>query len=108
MVRYGFDFIIIGFFFREGERESRSNGGGAEGVGERENLNQASCPVQSPTWGSVLRSQDHDPSRNQESVAQLTEPPSCHFSFNFLFPLDFCLFVYYFFPVFLDKGISFG
>ena len=46
-----------------------------EGQRGRENLKQAPCPVQSPTWGSFPALWDHDLSQNQESDAHLTEPP---------------------------------
>ena len=41
----------------------------------RENPQQASHPVQSPTWGSIPQPWDHDLSWNQTSDAQPTEPP---------------------------------
>ena len=41
---------------------------------ERENLKQSPCWVQSPMWGLISPSWDHDPSWNQESqYAQQTE-----------------------------------
>ena len=46
--------------------------GGAEG--ERENLKEPLRSAQSLMRGSILRPWDHDPSQNQESDAQLTEP----------------------------------
>ena len=42
---------------------------------ERDNLKQAPCSVQSPTQGSIPQPWDHNLKRNQESDAQLTEPP---------------------------------
>ena len=50
---------------------------------ERENPKQARHSVQSPTWGSILQPWDHDLSWNQESDAQLTEPPRCPMIFIF-------------------------
>ena len=43
--------------------------------GKRENLQQASCTVQSPIQGLIPRPWDHDLSRNQESDAQPAKPP---------------------------------
>ena len=42
---------------------------------KRENLKQALCSAQSPMRGSIPQPWDHDLSQNQESDAQLTEPP---------------------------------
>ena len=53
------------------ERE-REQGRGAE----RERiLSRLQCPARSPTRGLIPRPRDHDPSQNQESDAQATEPP---------------------------------
>ena len=49
---------------------------GEEGVeGEKENPKQAPCPVWNPIQSLILLPWGHDPSRNQDSEAQLTEPP---------------------------------
>ena len=44
------DFIFLNLnFFRGGKRERQQGQADREGV--RENLKQAPCPAQSPTWG---------------------------------------------------------
>ena len=49
--------------------------GAGEGQRERENLKQAPHSVRGLTQGWIPRPRDHDLSQNQESGAQLTEPP---------------------------------
>ena len=66
---------ILNFIFYFRERQNMWMGEEAEG--ERENLEQAPCSAQSPTWGPIPPAWDHDPSWNQESDAQLAEPPRC-------------------------------
>ena len=53
---------------RERERETETET-------ETENLKQVPCSAQSWVWGSIPQPWDHDLNRNQESDAQLTEPP---------------------------------
>ena len=52
------------FFKRETKREA-----------DRESQAGSTLLVQSPTWGSISQTWDHDLSQNQEPDAQLTEPP---------------------------------
>ena len=66
-----FLFFVLFFFFRARVRAGRGRGR------RTENLKQAPRLVQSPTQGSISQPRDHDLSRNQESDAQLTEPPRC-------------------------------
>lgn len=66
-------FKIYFIFILERERK-RVVGGGAEGdAGEK---------VKKIPWGSIPGLQDHDLSRNQESVAKPTEPPRCPWFFQ--------------------------
>ena len=65
---------------RERERERarallHSSGGRVEG--DRENLRQAPRSSLSPMQGSIPRPWNHDLSRNQKLVPQLTESPRC-------------------------------
>ena len=55
--------IFFFFFFLKRERD------------RRENLKHPKYPAWSPMWGSISRPWDHDLSQNQESDAQLTQPP---------------------------------
>ena len=54
---------------------------------ERENPKQALCSARSPTQGSIPWPWDHDPSQNQDSNGQLTEPPR-HTKINFFRTLE--------------------
>ena len=53
--------------------------------GERENLKQIPHPAWSPMQAGFTTLRVHDPSQNQESDAQLTEPPRCPLHILFLF-----------------------
>ena len=68
-MHYFFKFLI---FERERERERERAG---ERGRDRENPKQTPCSAQSLMWGSILQPWDHDLNQNQESDAQLTEPP---------------------------------
>ena len=65
-----YDLFIV---FRESERESESTS--LRGRGERENLKQTPCWVQSQTWDLIPQPWDDDLSWNQElSLNQLHHP----------------------------------
>ena len=61
---------------RQRKREREREG---EGGRERDNeyLRQAPRSAQSLMWGSIPQPWDHDLRQNQQSHAQLTEPPRC-------------------------------
>ena len=91
------NFILLKTFLkiliseRERERESAS-GGGAER--ERVNPKQAPNSAQSPTWGSIPCPWDHELSRNQESDAELTEPPRHPIFSSFLWLRNIYIYIY--------------
>ena len=57
--------------------------GGVEREGEGERISQIPCWVQNLMGGLISRPWDHDLSWNQESVAQLTEPPTYPYRYAF-------------------------
>ena len=61
-------FLFLSFFFFFCNERKHERG--------RQNLKQAPCSVWRPTQGSIPWPWDRDPSRNQESDIQLTEPSS--------------------------------
>ena len=72
--------VVVVVVLRERERAREragmwEPGRGAEIEKARENLKQVPRPAQSPTQDSIPQPWDHDLSQNQESDAQLTEPP---------------------------------
>ena len=74
--------LFIYLFGREREREREK--------GERVNLKQAPHRSLSPAWGLVPWLWHHDLSWNQESDAQLTEPPGCPMKMYFRGEIGTC------------------
>ena len=63
-----FFFFLVWFFSLKTESTN-------EGEGQRDNLEQAPHSAQSLMWGSIPQPWDQDLRRNQDSDAQLDEPP---------------------------------
>ena len=70
--------MLIYIFLFERGRECKQGDGQRER--EREDLKQTPRSAWSPTRGSIPWPLDHDPSRNQESDAQPTEPLRCPYA----------------------------